>query len=275
MKIKNFLAMMLMAACFVACSSDDDGPSPAQSVAGSYKGYVIMDSPMSGTQGAQVDQTITITANEDGTAAVNYTSSTLGNTTISAATVTATTNGYAISGTGVSVMGMSGAASNYECKLTGTISTDKSDVEIVFTIAEVMGGATITFNNGDAADNLIVAGSYNGTIDMSVMGASQGSFDIRVTIKSQEDGKVEITLPPFGEGSMAFTEDVVMKDIELAVEEGTYTLTGDVNTTSTTTRPIDVTGSLTGTVKDGKANIVFTLTPGAMPMPLILTFASK
>ncbi|NDV82986.1 calycin-like domain-containing protein [Bacteroides sp. 51] len=400
MKIKNFLAMMVVALCIVACSSDDDGPSPAQSVAGAYKGYVIMDSPRSGTQSPVEDQTVTITTNEDGTATVNYTSSTsLGTSTISAAIVTATTNGYTISGTGVSTMAMNGTSGSYDCTLAGTINADKSDVKIVFTIPTVMGGTTITFQLGNAPENLLVAGkyssyssatsptgaaygtyndesitlkantengkvdftysgqwgegtatdlevskkdgsyivsgsgntvirgteykftiegtisadkstasfvmtialggmgtvivttnlgdapaamliagAYNGTLDMSVMGASQGSFDdSKVTIKAQEDGKVEVTLAKFGgDGAMAFTEDIVMKDIELTIKEDTYTLAGTVNTTSATASgKIDVTGTLSGTIKDGKANFLFKLKPGAMPMFLDMTFESK
>lgn len=278
MKFKHLFFILVAGFFAVSCSSDNDNtPSPSQSAAGTYKGYVIADSQYFKGNITQ-NETITITANEDGAATVVYTSSSSnwGTSTISAAVVTATTNGYSISGTGTSAMSMSGTTNSYDCTLTGTISADKSDVELIFVLPDVMGGTTIKFCLGDAPDTMVIAGAYTGTIDMSVMGASQGNYDnIKVTIKAQEDGNVEITLPPFGEGAMAFTEDVVMKDIKLTVEDGTYTLSGDVNTTSATTRPIEVTGSLAGTIKDGKADIIFSLIPGAMPMPLVLTFASK
>jgi hypothetical protein len=92
------------------------------------------------------DQTITITANEDGTVNVTY-----GDNTISNVEVKVSAEGvYTLSGAGVYAMSMSGAPTNYDCTLAGTISKDKSKVEFALTLPAVMGGTTITFRNGDA-----------------------------------------------------------------------------------------------------------------------------
>lgn len=45
MKLKNFLAMMAIALCAVACSDDDDTMVDyAQNVTGTYNGYTVANS---------------------------------------------------------------------------------------------------------------------------------------------------------------------------------------------------------------------------------------
>lgn len=400
MKFKHLFFILVAGFFAVSCSSDNDNtPSPSQSAAGTYKGYVIADSQYFKGNITQ-NETITITANEDGTATVVYTSSSSnwGTSTISAATITAGTNGYTISGTGVSTITShsTGESANYDCTLTGTISADKSDVEMIFTLPVVMGGTTITYHLGDAPDNQLVAGTYNsyssaisdygdmgvyngesitlkadtengkvdftysgqwgeataadleiskedgyyivsgsgittmtghsgtasnydftvegtisadkstasfiltisvmgttivttqlgdapaamliakaytGTSAITIVGTSYGNIDDhKVTIKAQEDGKAEVTLAPFTIGNMGFTEDIVIEDVEVTVEDDIYTLSAEINTISAGT---EVTGSLTGTIEGGVANLVFSLKPSAMPMPIVATFVSE
>jgi len=238
-------------------------------VAGSYSGYVVKDSPMSGTMSPEEGQTISITANEDGTVNVTY-----GDNTISNVEVEASSGGvYTLTGEGIYAMpNMAGVIGNYDCTFTATISSDKSDVEILFSLPAVMNGMTITFKNGNAPAAMMIAKTYNGALGISVSGTSMGNVDdSSVTVKAQEDGKAEITLSAFTFGSYAF-EDIVTEDVDVTVEDDIYTLSGTINITG---GDFPIVGSLTGTIEDGVANIVFILTPGAMPMPITATFISE
>ncbi len=116
-----------------------------------------------------------------------------------------------------------------------------------------------------------IAGVYNGQLTLSVGSTAMDPVEnSKVTIKHQENGKAEVTLAGFGEGAMSF-QDIVIKDV--VVTKGgndTYSLVGDIDAMSGTT---NVTGKVEGTViKGGKANITFTLKPGAMPMSINAVF---
>lgn len=103
------------------------------------------------------DQTVSITANEDGT--INLTSkfvstgddgtqTEMGNITLQNVSLTEDGDNYTFSVSGATYnMGMSGTLSEYACDVTGTISKDKKTFSIVFTLPAVMGGTTITFHN--------------------------------------------------------------------------------------------------------------------------------
>lgn len=96
-------------------------------------------------------QTVKLTANEDGTATITYTSTDLGNSEIVVTITKGDDGSYQLSGEGEFNMGMSGSeAKAYACTVEGTISSDKATYSIVFTLPSVMGGSTITFQNGSA-----------------------------------------------------------------------------------------------------------------------------
>ena len=72
MKLKNYLAMMAIALCAVACSDDDnkkeDTVIPAQEVAGTYNGTLSLS--VSGNDQGTSDSQVKITAEEGGTVQV-------------------------------------------------------------------------------------------------------------------------------------------------------------------------------------------------------------
>ena len=72
MKLKNFLAMMAIALCAVACSDNDDKKEdtviPAQEVAGIYNGTLSLS--VSGNDQGTSDSQVKITAEEGGTVQV-------------------------------------------------------------------------------------------------------------------------------------------------------------------------------------------------------------
>ncbi len=126
------------------------GEAPAAMlVAGSYSGWTKGDCQYFKNQ-TQNGEKVAITSNEDGTADVKLTSQMWGETTISAVKVEKTTDGFTLSGSGKFSMSMGSTAKEYDCTLTGTISSDKDTYSIVFTLPSVMGGLTITFAQGEA-----------------------------------------------------------------------------------------------------------------------------
>lgn len=155
MKLKETFKYLFMAvaltAGFASCSDDDETETPAaQVVAGTYSGwskFVFSYKPAGMSYDAQ---TVTLTAVDDETVTVGYTSDDLGSSEITA-TVVKGTDGYTLSGEGKFSMGMSGSeAKEYDCTLEGTVSSDKATYSIVYTMPSVMGGSTITFQNGSA-----------------------------------------------------------------------------------------------------------------------------
>lgn len=254
-----------------------NGDAPAnKAVADKYTGYTVANFQYTTIPMTNNAQTVTIAANTDATAKLTYTSNTWGVFTIETATVILKDGSYAIEGTGTTVMGMEGAEKkSYPCTVAGTISKDKKTVALTFTVPSVMGGLTIAFKEGDAPANMVVAASYSGTMDMSVNNASLGVIaDSKVTIKTQDDGKVQVTLSKFSlESGMGFKEDVVIDGVDVTLTDGVYTISQkEISTTSGATA---VTGDMSGTIQDEKADIKFNLKPGAMPFFIVCTFASK
>lgn len=128
------------------------GEAPAEKVvAGSYDGYVSAKFQYTPNPIITDGEKVAITANEDGTVKVVYTSNDWGTTTIEKATVTRDGDNYKLEGTGKSLMAMGNQdPQEYDCTFSGTISKDKETADIVFTLPAVMGGTTITFALGEA-----------------------------------------------------------------------------------------------------------------------------
>ena len=274
MKLKFNLIMMAVVLFMAACSSNDDPtPSPDQDVAGIYKGYTMAEFKYTAIPMTTPNESISLVANDNGKSSISFTSQKWGKFTISDAVVTLKNDTYTIEGSGKTVMGMDAESQKeYDCTVEGTISKDKKTVSFVFNVPSVMGGLKITFTQGDAPASMVIASVYDGSLDVSVLGASQGTYDSKVTIKSQKNGKAEVLLAGFGEGAMAF-QDITITDVEVtAGSDGSYAIAGTIDTNSGTTK---VTGTLDGTIKDGKASIIFTMKPGAMPMDIVATFTSK
>ena len=117
-----------------------------------------------------------------------------------------------------------------------------------------------------------VAGSYDGTLVMSVSGTNYGTFDMVVDVKSTSDDQVSMTIPAFGEGHMAMPE-LTVTNVDVDKDGSTYTLKKDQFTI--TVNEVPYKGSINGTVKDGKLTFTSPVTPGAMPMAVDLNFTTK
>lgn len=127
------------------------GEAPtAQLLAGSYSGWTSASFAYSPNPMTANGEKVAVTANEDGTVNVVLTSTQWGTATITNATVEKTAGGFSISGQGKATMGMNGNSSEYDCTLTGTVSTDKDTYSLLFNVPAVMGGLKITFAQGEA-----------------------------------------------------------------------------------------------------------------------------
>lgn len=286
MKLKNFLAMMVIALCAVACSDDDDNDQNvnlAQEVAGTYNGYTSAKFSYSPSPTVTPKEKVEIADKGDSKVDVTLTSNTWGEFKITDTVVTKDGNAYKMEGTGKATLEMSGhAAGEYEFTLTGSVEQGKKNPSFVVSLT-IMGGTTITFIEGDAPVKEVITGSYKGKLAISVSGEASGDpIESTVAIAADEAGEtVTVTLGSFSISGMG-GRPMTFGDIKIAAVKATttnyteYTLSGDVDAAvSMGESTVNMAGTITGTIKSDKsAKITFSLTPGAMPMPIVAVFTT-
>ncbi len=129
----------------------NQGEIPASIVVpGNYTGYTQADCAYFKGMMAD-DQTVKITAGDNNTYTVSYTSDTWGEFNIVDAVAVSNDGGksFTISGNGVTTMGMNGNVNEYQCSMEGTVDAAKENVEFKFSVPAVMGGLTVTFSVGE------------------------------------------------------------------------------------------------------------------------------
>lgn len=276
MKLKNFLGMMVIALCAVACSDDDDNKKeiiPANEVAGTYNGYTKAVAQYFPNGQYAVTQTLKVEANADETVNVSYTSNSFGTFSIKNATVKVENSVYTITGTGTTVMGMDEASQKeYECTFEATVDAAKSNSSFKFKVAAVMGGLEIDFIQGDAPAKAIVAGSYQGYTKAVAQYFPNGQYANDQTVKidagSDETVTVSYTSDSFGTFSI--------KNATVKLENSVYTITG----TGTTVMGMDEASKkeyeceLEATIDAAKANPSFIFKVPSVMGGLTITFAT-
>lgn len=275
MKVKNFLAMIAVALCAVACSDDDDAVDYAQSVAGTYSGYTVADCAYFQNMAA-ANQAVTITSATENKVNISYTGGAWGDFTFTDASVALSGNTYTITGAGKTVMGHAGSSSEHDCSVKVVLNNDKTIGSFVFSVPSVMGGLSIELFEGKAPAALMVAGTYKGTLDLSVGGEPSGSVeDETVTITYiEEDSTATLMLKGFPAMGASELGDIEITGVNVTTTDyNTYTVAGEVKAqTSFGANNITVTGTVSGTIVDGAASITFTLKPGAMPINITAVF---
>lgn len=272
MKLRRFIPIAaLMAALAAASCTPAEKTRPAAEVAGTYSGWSKAEFMYSATPMVNDGQKVSVSEETDGTVSVSYVSDTWGKFTLTGVTVSASGGKYELGGTGKTVMGMSAdSQSEYECSLKATV-TNAEDFSFIFDVPAVMGGLKITVSPGKVPESLLLSGTYKGTLNMSVAGTPMDPVEDAAMVLEVSDDKAVLTLSSFGMGGMTL-EDLAV-DVKLGKSaDGSYTLTAE--SINASAGDINVTGSLEGTVSaDGRMmKIEAAITPGAMPMPVNISF---
>ena len=273
MRIKNLLTMMFVLCACAACNDDKNEETPLnQVVAGKYDGYTKAVAQYFPAGQYADKQSITLTANEDGTVNVTYTSDSFGEFTINNATVKSESNTYTLSGKGETVMAMAGKdPKTYDCTLKGTIDAAKAAPSFEISVPAVMGGLTITFTQGEAPAAAMVAGSYAGYTKAVAQYFPNGEYAADQTIKvtANEDGTVNVTYTSDSFGEFTINNATVKS------ESNAYTLSGEGETVMAMAGkdPKTYDCTLKGTIDAAKAAPSFEISVPAVMGGLTITFA--
>lgn len=225
-KLFQYLMMLTVMMGVFSCGDDDEPEAEPEApavnaIAGSYEGWAEF-SMAYGTYYYD-GNTLTVAANSDGTANVTLTSTSIGEYTVSNATVTKEGSTLKLAGTGKAKMSMGGHGSSteYDCTLTATINADKTGATVAFTVPSVMGGTTITFHQGAMPSTKAVVGSYSGYCTMAM---AYGNFNYdgqSLKVTENEDGTVKVVMESSQLGTYTIENATVAKG------DNGYTLTGD------------------------------------------------
>ncbi|MDE6507012.1 MAG: hypothetical protein K2L04_00885 [Alistipes sp.] len=212
----KWMAAAAIALCSVACNDSDDRSAPTD-IAGTYGGYTLSSCSYF-TDTCAGDETVLITNNADGTAAIAFTSSALGKFSIGSATVAARNGVCEIVGSGTAQMGMQ-SVQTYDCTVSGSIRS-LDDAEIRFSVPSVMGGMHIVFKTGAAPAELLLPGTYGGYSAASFAYSAEPMYtdDESLTIAA-EDGALSLSFASAQWGTF-------QTPLTVAYEDKVYTLEG-------------------------------------------------
>lgn len=285
MKVRNLLfgaivAMLPMA--IASCDKEKEETTPSTSVdvtkvVGTYEGYTLASSAYF-QNNFTADESVTIAKSGDKTVDITFASGTWGTTTVTNATVSASGSRYSVSGTGTCLMaGMGGQERSYDCTLTADIAST-ADATVTVSLPAVMGGTNVVFKTGKASTGYYVADKYRGDIDVSVNGSSQLTItDTVMTLNAKEGDKVDIVTPEMG-----LSMGAQQMSLPSTTFEDIAVSTADFQTFTIAQQPVSITvgstnwaGTVEGTVADGVLSLTFVVTPGAMPMPITITFSTS
>ncbi len=275
MKTTGLFFIAAAAIALASCNRQDDNSIDLKTIAGTYSGYAAASFQYSELPMFSPGQSLTI-AEEDGkTVSLSYESDTWGTFTFTGVTVAEDNGKYSLNGEGTTVMGMSAEqTSEYPCSLSASISASLDEFEFVFDVPGVMGGLKITFVSGEMPAGYAVTGTYTGTLALSVMGSDMGTVEDSQVIIDGTGEQVSLTLKGFGLESMGMSiGDITIGDVTVDKDGAGYRLT--IAETSVTVGELNVVCHAEGTVSDGRADIVFGITPGAMPMEITATFSGS
>lgn len=285
MKVRNLLfgaivAMLPMA--IASCDKEKEETTPSTSVdvtkvVGTYEGYTLASSAYF-QNNFTADESVTIAKSGDKTVDITFASGTWGTTTVTNATVSASGSRYSVSGTGTCLMaGMGGQERSYDCTLTADIAST-ADATVTVSLPAVMGGTNVVFKTGKASTGYYVADKYRGDINVSVNGSSQLTItDTVMTLNAKEGDKVDIVTPEMG-----LSMGAQQMSLPSTTFENIAVSTADYQTFTIAQQPVSITvgstnwaGTVEGSVADGVLSLTFVVTPGAMPMPITITFSTS
>ena len=139
--------------------------------------------------------------------------------------------------------------------------------------------AAISCNKEEEVKPICLDGVYAGTMTMNVAGTPMEPIDISLSIQNHKDNKATIVCPSFKLNAMGMPmqmPEMKIGNINVTEVEKVCTLKADPFKLN-----VEMAGApmvfenkkgLTGNVKEGKLQISFDITPGAMPMSIDCSF---
>ncbi|MBR1766475.1 MAG: hypothetical protein IJ745_05490 [Bacteroidales bacterium] len=128
--------------------------------------------------------------------------------------------------------------------------------------------------SGDEDENIAaeVAGTYEGTLKMSVSGRETDSFTTTITIREQSSSTVSIVLPELP-GSHGNVPEMELKGVSVRHDgDGIYSLS---KSTAVTLLDVNYAITLSGTHTDQATTLQYAVAPEGMPMPIEILFESR
>ena len=123
-----------------------------------------------------------------------------------------------------------------------------------------------------------IAGTYTGSLDMTVMGTASTYDNLTMKIEAVDDATVKVTLPACGEGMMALpaleVPAVKVPAVKVSGSNGAYAFSQEDYAGTITVNGAEkkYTVTLQGTLKDKTLTVNYSVQYGKMPMPMIGKF---
>ena len=280
--------MVITSATFVSCGSDDDDDTPAAGVVTTkFNGKITPSVANMDIQYNPIAVGATATNNDNKTIDIDidrFESPTTGGNSITfetfsvkGAKVTSNSNGKITFEQKETTTSKSGSF-DIECKYSGSIDNGVLTFSIVMTKVGSMPTQVLPLTLNYVSEPLTlaekIAGTYKGDAELMMMTQSLGSKEQNITVTAADKNHINATIDAVTYSSMtipAFT----IENIEIEeLEDGTISMKPMQFTAKTET--MDITGEIvSGTLKDGKANVKLNVQAGKMPMAITVVFTSK
>ena len=119
-----------------------------------------------------------------------------------------------------------------------------------------------------------IAGSYTGSLDMTVMGKASTYENVTMKIEAVDDATVKITLPACGDEGMMALPALEVPAVKVSGSNGAYAFSQENYAGTVTVNGAEkkYTVTLQGTLKDKTLTVNYSVQYGKMPMPMIAKF---
>lgn len=276
--------MVITSATFVSCGSDDDDDTPAAGVVTttfngkitpSVAGMDIQYNPIAvgATATNNDNKTIDIDINQFESPTTGGKSITFETFSVKGAKVTSNSNGKITFEQKETTTSKSGSF-DIECTYSGSIDNGVLTFSIVMTKVGSM-PFVLTLNYVSEPLTLAekIAGTYKGDAELMIMTQSLNK-EQNITVTATDKNHINATIGAVEYNTMtipAFTiENIEVEELE----DGTISMKPMQFTAKAET--MEITGEIvSGTVKDGKANVKLNVKAGKMPMAITVVFTSK
>lgn len=277
--------MVITSATFVSCGSDDDDDTPAAGVVTTtFNGKITPSVAGMDIQYNPIAVGATATNNDNKTIDIDidpFESPTTGGKSITfeafsvkGAKVTSNSNGKITFEQKETTKSKSGSF-DIECTYKGSIDNGVLTFSIEMTKVGSMPFVLI-LNYVSEPLTLAekIAGTYKGDAELMMMTQSLGSKEQNITVTAADKNHINATIGAVEYNTMtipAFTiENIEVEELE----DGTISMKPMQFTAKAET--MEITGEIvSGTVKDGKANVKLNVKAGKMPMAITVVFTSK